>query len=103
MINGHALNPDLMFRPLIEFAKNGATAPLLGTSDMDQRQVTHEAKIVNAIQALPPGYPKQGMNLVGGMTGAQPSVNIQVIQPGQMSNLHKDFDEQIAGEVIDDD
>jgi hypothetical protein len=103
MINGQALNPDLMFRPVIQFRRDGAFAPILGTSDTDQRQVTHEAKVVSAIQALPPGYPKQGLNLVGGMATGQPAVNIQVVQPGQLGSLRKEFDNQIAGEVMDDD
>lgn len=102
MINGHALNPDLMFRPLIEFPRGGAQAPLLETSDADQRQVTHEAKIVSAIQALPPGYPRQGLNLVGGMTGGQSAVNIQVVQPGQVAGIRNDLDGQLLGEVADD-
>ncbi|MCX6067202.1 MAG: hypothetical protein NT121_15850 [Chloroflexi bacterium] len=105
MINQRALQPDLMFGPVLDFSdKNSVTAPALGTSDEFQRQIVHESKVVEAVRALPPGYQRQALGLAGGMA-QKPAVNIQVIQPGEtgiISQWDADIQGQMAQEVQDD-
>lgn len=105
MINQRALQPDLMFNPVLDFSqKNVVTAPALGVSDELQRQITHETKVVEAVRALPPGYQRQAMGLASGMV-QKPAVNIQVIQPtetGIISQWDADIQGQMAQEVQDD-
>jgi hypothetical protein len=105
MINQRALQPDLMFSPVLDFSgKNLVTAPSLGTSDELQRQVVHETKVVEAVRALPPGYQRQAVGLAGGLV-QKPAVNIQVIQPhetGVVSRWDDDIQNQMAQEVQDD-
>ncbi len=105
MINQRALQPDLMFGPVLDFSrKDGVTVPSLGTSDDIQRQINHEAKVVDAIGRLPPGYSRQAVGLASGMA-QQPAVNIQVVQPGEtglISQWDADIQGQMAQEVQDD-
>jgi hypothetical protein len=105
MINQRALQPDLMFGPVLDFSqKNTVTAPALGVPDELQKQIAHETKIVEAVRALPPGYQHQAMGLAGGMA-QKPAVNIQVIQPnetGIISQWDADIQNQMAQEVQDD-
>jgi hypothetical protein len=105
MINHRALQPDLMFQPVLDFSdKNMVTAPALGISDELQRQVVHETKVVEAVRSLPPGYQRQALGLAGGMA-QKPAVNIQVIQPnetGIISQWDADIQNQMAQEVQDD-
>jgi hypothetical protein len=105
MINQRALQPDLMFGPVLDFSqKNAVTAPALGVSDELQRQIAHETKIVEAVRALPPGYQRQAVGLTGGMV-QKPAVNIQVIQPGEtgvISQWDADIQGQMAQEVQND-
>jgi len=107
MIGKNALNPDLMFRPVIDFnnPKGGAVAPALGTSDEIQQGVTHDRMIVDAIKSLPPGYQRQAIGMAAGMNKPA-AVNIQVVQPNQ-SGLITQWDEDIqakmAQEVRSDD
>jgi hypothetical protein len=105
MINQRALQPDLMFGPVLDFSdKNIVTTPALGTSDEFQRQIVHESKVVEAMRALPPGYQRQALGLAGGMA-QKPAVNIQVIQPGEtgiISQWDADIQGQMAQEVQDD-
>ena len=106
MINNRALQPDLMFGPVLDFSqKNAVTIPNLGSSEELQRQIVHETKIVEAVRALPPGYQRQALGLAGGMSTPQASVNIQVIQPGEtgmISQWDADIQNQMAKEVQDD-
>jgi hypothetical protein len=105
MINQRALQPDLMFQPVLDFSdKHMVTAPSLGISDELQRQVVHETKVVEAVRSLPPGYQRQALGLAGGMA-QKPAVNIQVIQPnetGIISQWDADIQNQMAQEVQDD-
>lgn len=99
MVGKTALNPDLMFRPVMDFSDGQIQAPRLDVPDETQRQITHEAKIVDAISFLPPSGGGQGMKLLGSMTGQQSgSVNIQVLQPGQLSDIRRELD----GKLEDD-
>ena len=73
MINQRALQPDLMFGPVLDFSqKNVVTAPALGVSDEFQRQIAHETKVVEAVRALPPGYQRQALGS-GRWDGAETS------------------------------
>jgi hypothetical protein len=105
MINQRALQPDLMFGPVIDFSdKKAVTAPTLGVSDEIQRQVTHETKVVEAIEAMPPGYQRPALGLAGSLA-QKPAINIQVIQPsetGLVSQWDADIQGQMAQEVQDD-
>jgi hypothetical protein len=92
MIGQTALNPDLMFRPVMDFRDGQIEAPRLDVSDDTQRQITHEAKIVDAISMLPPSGGNQGMKLLGSMTSQPGSVNIQVLQPGQLTDIRRELD-----------
>lgn len=101
MVGQTALNPDLMFRPVMDFRNERITAPRLDVPDDTQRQITHEAKIVDAIAMLPPGgYNRQGVGLLGGMVNQnQPgAVNIQVVQPGQMDGIRRELDAKLSEE-----
>jgi hypothetical protein len=101
MINGHALNPDLMFGPVLEFLKSGTRMPALGIPLDMQRQSVRENNIVRGIASMPQGYPAQnGMRLLSGMNAG--GVNIQVVQPGQLGAIRDELDERIAQEVTDD-
>lgn len=105
MINQRALQPDLMFGPVLDFSdKKVVTAPALGISDDFQQQIVHETKVVEAVRSLPPGYQRQALGLAGGMA-QKPAVNIQVIQPsetGLISQWDADIQGQMAQEVQDD-
>lgn len=86
MVNKRALQPDLMFGPVIDFSeRRGATAPALGVSDDIQRQIVHETKIVEAISSLPPGYPRQAVGMAGSLTSNPAAqVKIQVVHPDRL-------------------
>lgn len=105
MINQRALQPDLMFGPVLDFSnKQTVTAPALGVPEETQRQIAHETKVVEAVRSLPPGYQRQALGLAGGMV-QKPAVNIQVIQPhetGLISQWDTDIQGQMAQEVQDD-
>lgn len=105
MINQRALQPDLMFGPVLDFSdKQAVTAPALGVPEETQRQIAHETKVVEAVRSLPPGYQRQALGLAGGMV-QKPAVNIQVIQPhetGLISQWDTDIQGQMAQEVQDD-
>jgi hypothetical protein len=102
MINNRALQPDLMFGPVLDFSrKNAVTAPALGGSDELQRQIVHETKIVEAVRALPPGYQRQALGMTARMstppTGAQ--INIQVVQPERLGPVL----DEVEGHLLDAD
>jgi hypothetical protein len=105
MINQRALQPELMFGPVLDFSrKDVVTAPSLGIPEDVQRQINHETKVVDAIGHLPPGYSRQALGLTSGMV-QKPAVNIQVIQPGEtglISQWDADIQGQMAQEVQDD-
>jgi hypothetical protein len=105
MVNQRALQPDLMFGPVLDFSdKHEVTAPALGIPEETQRQIAHETKVVEAVRSLPPGYQRQALGLAGGMV-QKPAVNIQVIQPhetGIISQWDADIQSQMAQEVQDD-
>lgn len=92
MVGQTALNPDLMFRPVMDFSNGQIRAPRLDTPDDTQRQITHEAKIVDAISMLPPSGGNQGVKMLGNMTSQPGSVNIQVLQPGQLTDILRELD-----------
>lgn len=106
MINQRALQPELMFGPVLDFSgKDVVTAPGLGIPEDVQRQINHETKIVEAIRHLPPGYSRQALGLTSSIAQKPAVNNIQVIQPGEtglISQWDADIQSQMAQEVQDD-
>lgn len=97
MIDKRALQPELMFDPVIDFSeRNGVMVPKLGVAEDIQQQIVHETKIVEAIGRLPPGYQRQALGLAGGMSSAAPAINIQVVQPGNIQGWMDDVQGQIS-------
>jgi len=103
MIGKNALNPALMVRPLLTMDKNGFRAPELVPDEMQTRQA-HERNIVDAVEALGPGYSRPALGLAGSLTGPQQagSVNIQVVQPGQIQPWVDDVQGQLSATVEED-
>ena len=102
MINNRALQPDLMFGPVLDFSrKNVVTAPALGSSAELQRQIVHETKIVEAVRALPPGYQRQALGITAGLSPQQagPQINIQVVQPERLGPVL----DEVEGHLLDTD
>jgi hypothetical protein len=95
MIGQTALNPDLMFRPVMDFRDGQIRSPRLDVTDETQMRITHEAKIVDAISMLPPAGGGQGLKLVSNMTGQPGGVNIQVLQPGQLGDIRRELDAKL--------
>jgi hypothetical protein len=89
MINQRALQPALMSSPVLDFSNGQVVTPNLGVPAETQRQIVHETKIVEAIEALPPGYQRQALGLAGGMTtqAGSPQINIQVVQPDRLAPI----------------
>jgi hypothetical protein len=88
MIGKRALLPELMVNPVADFSsKDKVTVPDLGVNAETQSRQAHERNVVDAIAALPQGYPRQAVGLAGGMMG-QPGgaqINIQVLSADRMN------------------
>ena len=99
MIGKDALNPSLMVRPLLTMTPGGFRAPELVPDEMQARQA-HERNIVDAVGSLGPGYGRPALGLTGSLTSPQQagSVNIQVVQPGQLSDFRREFDAKLLEE-----
>jgi hypothetical protein len=100
MINDRALQPDLMYSPVLDFQKNGVYMPELGVSETTQRQIVHETKVVEAVRALPQGYQRQALGLAGGISTPQsgPQINIQVVQPDHLAPVL----DEVEGGLLED-
>jgi len=102
-IGQNVLNLALMLRPLLTVSKDGFDFPQLVPDEMQNRQA-HERNIVDAVEALGPGYGRPALGLAGSLTGPQQagSVNIQVVQPGQVQPWIDDVQGQISEHVEED-
>jgi hypothetical protein len=104
MIKDRALQPKLMFDPVLDFTgRQGVMVPELGVTDEIQKQIVHERNIVDAIEALPPGYPRQALGMAAGLSTPASAVNIQVVQPQQVQPWIEDVQGQIAQRSEEDD
>lgn len=101
-VGNRLVNPSLMIRPVLEFNRDGVTAPELGVPMDAQSQHAHDRNIVAGISAMPQGLLNQAVKYLQELTAPRaPGVQIQVLQPGQMGSLRADLEEQLAQEVVD--
>lgn len=102
-IGQNVLNLALMIRPLLTISKDGFGAPQLAPDDLQAKQA-HERNIVDAVDSLGPGYGRPALGLAGSLTGPQQagSVNIQVVQPGQVQPWIDDVQGQISEHIEED-
>ena len=102
-IGRNVLNLALMLRPLLTVNKDGFDFPQLVPDDMQARHA-HERNIVDAVDSLGPGYGRPALGLAGSLTGPQQagSVNIQVVQPGQVQPWIDDVQGQLSATVEED-
>lgn len=93
------VSPALMPAPMLTVSRDGASMPML-VDQAFQEKTTHGAQVIEAIANLPPGYNRQAMGLAGGLAapGAAGSVNIQVVQPGQMGDYRREFEAKLLEE-----
>lgn len=98
MIKNQALRPELMSQAVIDFSQKRAQVPDLGSSAEMQLQLAHERNMVDAIDALPPGYPRQAMGMLGSLSTPQAGTNfnIQVVQPNAVQPWLEDVQGQLA-------
>ncbi|PKN92990.1 MAG: hypothetical protein CVU44_11200 [Chloroflexi bacterium HGW-Chloroflexi-6] len=93
------VSPSLMASPMLAISNQGGSMPMLVNENF-QKETTHGAQIIEAVRSLPPGYNRQGLSLAGGLTGPQQagSVNIQVVQPGQLDGIRHELDAKLTEE-----
>ena len=93
------VSPGLMPAPMLTVSRDGASMPML-VDQAFQEKTTHGAQVIEAIGSLPPGYNRQAMGLAGGLSAptGNGSVNIQVVQPGQLENIRHELDAKLIEE-----
>ena len=97
------VSPGLMSAPMLTVSRDGVSMPML-VDQAFQEKTTHGAQVIEAIGNLPQGYARQAMGLASGMasTPGAGSVNIQVVQPGQVQPWIDDVQGQISEHVEED-
>jgi len=92
------VSPDRMFAPVLNFGRQGVTAPQL--VDMERQEgATRRAQAVEAINALPPQAQRQGMGLMSQTFNEVTSKRIEVLGQEQLGGWIEEAESKLSEEI----
>jgi len=92
------ISPDRMFAPVLNFGRQGVTAPQLVDSER-QEGATRRAQAVEAINALPPQAQRQGMGLMSQTFNEVTSKRIEVVGQEQLTGWLDEAETKLSEEI----